>query len=111
MNSATDGAAFQRAMAASFALGAACFLVGPAPGYVDLVGATADAITFFVGSVFFTIGGALQTWQAAARRHRADEVVAVLQSAGTLFFNLSTFRAMQTVLADSNYDRLVWRPT
>jgi hypothetical protein len=48
-------------MALSFALGSVCFLVGPLPGYVDAVGVTTDAVTFFVGSLLFTAGGALQT--------------------------------------------------
>ena len=48
-----------RWMALCFALGSACFLVGPFPGYVQLVGEAADGITFFVGSILFTAGGAL----------------------------------------------------
>ena len=46
-------------MALCFALGSTCFLVGPFPGYVQLVGAAADGVTFFVGSILFTAGGAL----------------------------------------------------
>jgi hypothetical protein len=105
----------ERWMALAFALGSACFLVGPFPGYVQLVGASADAFTFFVGSILFTTGGALQTLLAAGER-RVDDVgraawwAAVVQSAGTLFFNISTFAAMHTVLSGSRYDRLVWRP-
>ncbi|MFS0698648.1 hypothetical protein AB6N24_01610 [Cellulomonas sp. 179-A 4D5 NHS] len=105
----------ERLMAGAFALGSACFLLGPLPGYVQLVGATADAVTFFVGSLLFTLGGALQVWLAAAGRRtgphgRADWWAAVVQSAGTVLFNISTFRAMQVTLADPDYDRLVWRP-
>jgi hypothetical protein len=55
-------------MAWAFAIGSTCFLVGPFPGYLDLVGPVADAVTFFVGSLFFTVGGALQTWLAAPGR-------------------------------------------
>ena len=51
-------------MALCFALGSACFLVGPFPGYAELVGESADAVTFFVGSILFTAGGALQSWLA-----------------------------------------------
>ena len=102
-------------MAWAFAVGSTCFLVGPFPGYADLVGPRIDALTFFVGSIFFTTGGALQTWLAAPGRHdrpdgRAAWWAAVVQSAGTLFFNITTFRALQTVLSDPDYDRLVWRP-
>ena len=102
-------------MALLFALGSTCFLIGPFPGYVQLVGVTADAVTFFVGSLLFTAGGAVQTWSAAAGRHepgagQAAWWAAVIQSAGTLFFNVTTFRALYTVLSSPHYDRLVWRP-
>jgi uncharacterized membrane protein len=104
-----------RWMALSFAIGSACFLVGPFPGYADLVGERADAVTFFVGSLFFTAGGALQTALAAGDRHepgagRAAWWSAVIQSAGTVFFNISTFLALRTAITDASYDRLVWRP-
>ena len=102
-------------MALAFAAGSTCFLIGPFPGYLALVGPAADAVTFFVGSVLFTAGGALQVRSAAADRQagaagRAAWAAALVQSAGTLFFNVSTFQAMQTSLSDPAYDRLVWRP-
>ncbi|MEU4694004.1 hypothetical protein [Actinoplanes sp. NPDC023714] len=94
-------------MAWCFAIGSLCFLIGPLDVYAGLVGATADAVTFFAGSIFFTAGGALQVRHAVTR---ADRWAAWIQSAGTLFFNVSTFRALQVVVADPDYDRLVWRP-
>jgi hypothetical protein len=105
----------ERGMALAFAIGSLCFLVGPFPGYVNLVGATADAITFFVGSIFFTVGGALQSWLAFPDRHastrgRAAWWAAVIQSAGTLFFNRSTFQAMSHSISNADYNQLVWRP-
>jgi hypothetical protein len=105
----------ERWMALCFALGSTCFLVGPFPGYVELVGAGADAATFFAGSVLFTAGGALQTSLAAPGRRsdragRAAWWAAVVQSAGTLFFNVTTYQALHTSLSDQQYDRLVWRP-
>jgi hypothetical protein len=104
-----------RLMAWAFMLGSACFLIGPFPGYADLVGVTADAVTFFVGSLLFTAGGAMQVWLSAPDRHaqpagRAAWWAAVIQSAGTLFFNISTARALQVVVSSPHYDRLVWRP-
>ena len=98
-----------------FAVGSTCFLVGPFPGYAQLVGATAVALTFFIGSIFFTSAGALQTWLAHAGRRasaagRAAWWTAVVQSAGTLFFNVTTFRGISTLPSDAGYDRLVWRP-
>ena len=105
----------ERWMAISFALGSLCFLVGPFPGYVDLVGPGAAAVTFFVGSIFFTLGGALQTWLAfphrrAARAGRDEFWAAAVQSAGTLYFNVTTYQAMHTQLSNAAYDHLVWRP-
>ena len=104
----------ERWMALFFALGSTCFLIGPFPGYVQVVGESADAITFFVGSILFTAGGALQSWLAWSDRHSpgggAAWWAAIIQSAGTLFFNLTTYQAMDTALTSAEYDRLVWRP-
>ncbi len=102
-------------MALCFAAGSACFLVGPFPGYADLVGDRAAALTFFVGSILFTSGGALQTALAAPARNgsgadRAAWYAATIQSAGTLFFNVTTYRALHTAFESPEYDRLVWRP-
>jgi hypothetical protein len=105
----------ERWMALFFATGSLCFLVGPLPGYAQLVGAAADAATFFVGSILFTAGGALQTWLSFGERHvpgsgRAAWRAAAIQSAGTLFFNVTTFQALHTSVSNADYDRLVWRP-
>ena len=102
-------------MAFFFAVGSACFLVGPFPGYAQLVGETADAVTFFIGSILFTAGGALQSWLAWPERRAADGGraawwSAIVQSAGTLFFNVTTFQAMHVALTSDQYDDLVWRP-
>ena len=102
-------------MGLSFAVGSLCFMVGPFPGYEDLVGPGATAVTFFAGSIFFTCGGALQVWltlheRRASAAGRAAWWAAVVQSAGTLFFNATTYRAMDTALSSPEYDKLVWRP-
>jgi hypothetical protein len=102
-------------MAWAFGLGSTCFLVGPVPAYLELVGPRADAVTFFAGSVLFTTGGTLQTRLAAPAR-RADAAgraawwAALVQLVGTVFFNITTFRALSVALADPTYDKLVWRP-
>jgi hypothetical protein len=105
----------QRWMALCFALGSTCFLVGPFPGYANLVGDSADAITFFVGSILFTAGGGLQSWLAWPGRRspgggRAAWWSSIIQSAGTLFFNVTTYQAMHTAVTSSEYNKLVWRP-
>jgi hypothetical protein len=96
-------------MGLCFAAGSTCFLIGPFPGYIDLVGPKADALTFFVGSILFTAGGALQSW-VAWRQGSAARWSALIQSAGTLFFNVTTYRALSTALSNPDYDKLVWRP-
>jgi hypothetical protein len=105
----------RRWMSLCFALGSTCFLVGPFPGYAQLVGDSAAAITFFAGSILFTIGGALQSrlaWPERRSRQggRAAWWAAIVQSAGTLFFNVTTYQAMHTAVTSPEYNQLVWRP-
>ena len=105
----------ERWMALFFATGSACFLIGPFPGYASRVGDSADAVTFFVCSVLFTAGGALQALVAFPQRHspdggRAGWWAAAIQFVGTLFFNLTTYQAMYTALSSPEYNKLVWRP-
>ena len=92
-----------------FALGSVCFLLGPFPGYIQLVGSGADGVTFFVGSIFFTTASALQL-AATPREQRADRWACVIQFAGTLLFNVSTFDAMNEALDTAAENRLVWAP-
>jgi hypothetical protein len=105
----------ERWMALFFAVGSACFVIGPFPGYAKLVGGSADAITFFVGSILFTIGGALQSWIAFPERRSSDVGreswrAAVVQSVGTVLFNVTTYQALHTSLSNPDYNKLVWRP-
>src|SRR6202046_4289621 len=105
----------ERWMALFFASGSTCFLIGPFPGFANLVGETADAVTFFVGSILFTVVGAWQSSLAFPERRfsgagRAAWWAAIVQSAGTLFFNRTTYQAMHTALSNPEYNKLVWRP-
>jgi hypothetical protein len=114
---------------ALFAVGSACFVVAPFPGFVSLVGAAADAAVFFAGSLFFTTAAALQYLEAVnadrgpaghgARRRlrvfafeprRIDWWATTVQLAGTLLFNLSTFGALQTGLSTAAENRVIWAP-
>ena len=103
-------------MGVLFAIGASCFAIGAMPGYVEAVGVGADGVTYFVGSIFFTTAGYLQVREACDGRwfawhpRRAAWVAAVVQSVGTLFFNASTFHAMEQNLSASQANQLVWRP-
>ena len=108
-------AAWDRWIALGFAVGSACFFIGPFPGFVQLVGAGADGVVFFAGSIFFTLAAALEVREATLRRgHRwgADPAWwgAAIQFVGTLLFNLSTFGAMQEGLSTKQENRLVWAP-
>jgi hypothetical protein len=57
----------------------------------------------------------VQSWLAWPHRRlpgggRAAWWAAVVQSAGTLFFNVTTYQAMHTAVTSAEYDKLVWRP-
>jgi hypothetical protein len=108
------GDAWDRLIAGGFAVGSACFLVGPFPGFVQLVGQGADGVVFFVGSVFFTLAAVLELREATLRlgRWAADPSwwSAAVQFAGTLLFNVSTYHAMQAGLSTEQQNRLVWTP-
>jgi hypothetical protein len=111
-----------------FAVGSTCFLVGPFPGFVELVGSRVDGIVFFVGSIFFTSAATLQYVETVNvdrgpgedghsrlrlltfEPHRIDWWSCAVQVAGTLFFNVSTFHALQAGLQANEYNRLVWTP-
>jgi hypothetical protein len=108
------GIVWDRWIAIGFAVGSACFLVGPFPGFVQLVGAGADGAVFFAGSIFFTLAALLEVRESTLRlgRWAADPSwwSAAVQFAGTLLFNLSTFAAMQDGLSTGQANRLVWAP-
>jgi hypothetical protein len=115
-----------------FVVGSSCFVLGATPLYADAVGASADSVTFFVGSIFFTAASFVQLLQAqtpamtdvdeggqharVAVRIRAWRprdpgwLAAATQFPGTLFFNVSTFAALAANATAAEEDRHVWRP-
>ena len=97
-------------IAALFVVGSACFALGALPAYVDLVGPQAAGVTFFVGSLFFTSAAALQVRDLGASSDRATRAAGLVQLAGTLLFNVSTFEALQQGLTAPEADRTVWTP-
>jgi hypothetical protein len=116
-------------VAACFSVGSLCFVLGATPGYLALVGADADGITYFVGSLFFTTAAWLQVlvstgaigttrrlrraarWRVVVRAPRRPEWWAgVVQFAGTLMFNVSTFLALEQNLSATEARRRVWAP-
>src|SRR6476620_9817658 len=120
--------ALGRWIAVLFMIGSACFVAGSMAGYSTLVGARADAVTYFVGSIFFTSAAYLQYVECinadrkalpdAGRRRRllAIEVrridwwATTVQLLGTLFFNVTTFTALDAHLNAKQSDLVVWTP-
>src|SRR4051794_108304 len=106
--------------------------MGSLPAYASGVGAIADAVTYFVGSIFFTAASYAQLLQAqtpastavdAASQYRAismsywsprphdrNWLAAITQFPGTVFFNVSTFVALAINASVQEKDRHVWRP-
>ena len=119
-------------VATLFVVGSACFVVGSVPGYLDLVGGTADGITFFLGSIFFTGASFAQLVQAQTpamtdvgrhEQHRPTPLrwwawephdrawlAAATQFPGTLCFNVSTAAALAHNATAQEQDQHVWRP-
>lgn len=111
-------------IAVLFIVGSTCFAIGSFPFYFQLVPPQVLAVTFFVGSIFFTSAAALQWYQAtvdrralAANASTDDRAAAnlnwwagLVQFAGTLMFNLSTGDAMITNLDVAQVNQLVWAP-
>jgi hypothetical protein len=111
-----------------FVIGSACFAIGPAPGYLAWVGYRADAMTFFIGSLFFTSAALCQYIEtvtapraladgAPAKRpflgiemSRIDWWAAAVQLVGTVFFNVTTFFALATNLDAQQAHHLIWTP-
>ncbi len=120
------------AVAWLFMVGSACFVLGSVPAYVNTVGGTADAVTYFVGSIFFTVASFGQLIQAQSptmtgvddkQQHVRAPVrfwnwlprdrnwlSAITQFPGTLYFNVSTFAALAHNATVKEADRHVWRP-
>jgi hypothetical protein len=118
-------------MAILFMVGSLLFALGAFPIYADHVDPRAVGITYFVGSIFFTSAGYLQYLETIntpdeldasgspgpARRRafawqpsRIDWWSASVQSLGTVFFNISTFLALDETFSVRQQNRLVWAP-
>ena len=115
-----------------FVVGSALFILGSVPAYANTVGATADGITYFIGSLFFTSASFSQLMQAqtpamtnvdadsqhvkvpvrllAWLPHDRNWLAAITQFPGTLYFNISTLAALIENLTVQQQDRRIWRP-
>ncbi|MCZ7531263.1 MAG: YrhK family protein [Acidimicrobiia bacterium] len=118
-------------MGALFMIGAFCFALGSFPLYFDNVDAEVTAVTFFVGSIFFTSAASLQFHEAVGaptgvepgappplgyrsflglEPHRIDWWSSAVQLVGTVFFNVSTFSATRSDLSLQQERHLIWAP-
>jgi len=114
-----------------FGIGSACFALGSVPWYVDRVDPALVAMTFFLGSVFFTAAAYLQLHETLRapggvlaqsvrpgrlaslvgwKPRRLDFWAALVQLVGTVFFNVSTFAATRADLTTVQDRHLVWAP-
>ncbi|WP_218160873.1 chloride channel protein [Arthrobacter sp. ov118] len=109
-----------------FIIGSSLFALGAVPLYAEAVGLRLCAVTFFVGSLFFTCAAFLQYREAvdalpavrATRRHpfwvwaprNLGWLACAVQLAGTLWFNWSTGNALRVNLNAELTEQRVWRP-
>ena len=107
-------------------MGSLLFALGAVPAYASAVGDSWDAVTFFVGSLFFTSAAFLSYREAVdagpqaagSRRrrflvfqpHRIDWWATAVQFAGTLYFNVSCGVVMVAGLSAQAAHQHVWRP-
>ena len=98
------------------------------PGYASLVPTAVVGLTYFVGSLFFTsagfsqlvqtindVPGAPRPWSGRRRLlafqpRRIDWWACVIQSAGTLWFNVNTFEAMKQGFDVHQQNLRIWTP-
>jgi len=116
-----------------FALGSSCFVLGAFPPYAVAVGADADDVTYFIGSIFFTSAAFLQ-WREAVdatdlpralgedpehprswrvlrwEPWRIDWWATSVQLVGTILFNVSTFAALRHGVDVGEQQRRIWAP-
>lgn len=91
-----------------FMVGSAFFAVASLPGASE-VSVQAVAVTYFVGSLFFTAAAFEQL--RCARGEGVGVAAALVQFAGTLFFNVTTFTGMSDRITSGDHaDLLVWSP-
>ena len=102
-------------MGASFAVGSVGFALAPLNTYAERAGSHRDALTYFLGSILFTVGGLAQCTLAWPERRNAGDGdwawrTAWVQSVGTVMFNVMTFAGLHVDVGASDYNTLVWLP-
>jgi hypothetical protein len=98
-----------RGVAALFAVGSMLFAIASFTSQWASASRPAIGVTFFAGSLAFTSAAFLQL-RASRGGPRGDRSAALIQFAGTLFFNVSTFAGMQKGFDARETDLRVWTP-
>ena len=112
-----------------FAVGSACFATGAFPPFAVAVGTNVDNLTYFIGSIFFTVAAFLLYVETAStdthldsahrrgiqflfrvQHRRIDWWAAIIQLLGTLWFNRTTLSALLVGLGHAANHHPVWRP-
>lgn len=93
-----------------FAAGSVCFALASFASQWASASRPAIGVTFFVGSIAFTSASYLQLTATPGPLRSPDRLAALVQLAGTLFFNVSTFEAMQRGFDARQTDLRVWAP-
>jgi hypothetical protein len=116
-------------MGVLFAIGSFCFALAAIVSQWASAPRPAIGVTYFVGSIFFTVAAYLQFSQAVNVEHgpvrgptslrwrpasweprRIDWLASAIQLAGTLFFNISTFAGMKHGFDARQSNLRVWTP-
>jgi hypothetical protein len=98
---------------AAFVLGSACFAVAAIPPFAQAIGAIATNAVFFVGSILFTTGAALEQTRVGWSPRRVEPLVwwaSGVQLLGTVFFNVSTALALIAAIPAGAQGGTGWRP-
>jgi hypothetical protein len=91
-----------------FMAGSFCFAVASLPFMADFENDVAGLI-YLVGSIFFTAAGA-ETFRTVEPGDRLDLIASAVQLAGTIFFNLNTYAALDQSLDRQSENFLIWLP-
>jgi hypothetical protein len=94
-------------MGVLFAIGSTCFAAASFVSQWASVPRPGLGVTFFVGSIFFTSAAFVQLRTSPTP---ADRRASLIQFAGTLFFNVSTFEGMKRGFDAQETDLRVWTP-
>ncbi len=102
-----------------FIIGSACFAVASIPALAEVVPSSAIGLTYFTGSIFFTLAAGIVTVsvfdgdRAAGSGGPFRDVnwwAAAIQSVGTLWFNVNTFYALSDAWTTQQENLRVWTP-